>query len=372
MGFWHTGYFEHHEESGLEYTFEPTPIYHHCSICKAEFTALEDLRQHRFEQHPFFRPAIFVRGRQLGATPFRITHAVSVVDFVVDDRVLRAEVNGVSTPIEVLTNTLTTFTNDRVSLTLFSEGTSATFEIIFDIASESDLTGVETCFENLAKTRDLDMGSIEGFISDSKPYISATAYCDGICQYLYGVLTKERSCDSTLPHAAYQEKFNQATDTLAAYDRPVARCMRALVAFHFNHFEDVVGLISKGRLATASRRFGSWLKGSKDATTTTHRGEAVRGSVEDMLTDFDTSKILDWTLAEFGAIKSQMTDLEEMLRQDIPGFDRAKLIMLLAEQYAYHGELTKARRFARELVSNASTAIWAEKLLEQLPMENRE
>ena len=372
MGFWHTGYFEHHEESGLEYTFVPMPIHYHCSLCKAEFTEPDDLRRHRFEQHPLSRPTISVRGIQLGATPFRITDAISAADFVVDDRVLKAEVNGVLTSVEVLANTLTKFTNDRVSLTLSNKGTSATFEIIFSVALKSDLIGVETCFKNLAKTRYLDMRSIEGFISDSKRYGSATAYCDGICQYLYGVLAKERARDSKLSYAAYQEKFNKAADTLAAYDWPVSRCIRALVAFHFNHFEDVVDLISKGRLATASRRFGSWLKGTKEAIPTTHRGDTTRGSLEDMLTDLETSRILGWVLAEPGTMKAQMTDLEAMVRQDIPEFDRTKLIMLLAEQYTDYGELAKARRYARELVNNASTAIWAEKLLERLPMENRE
>ena len=60
----------------------------------------------------------------------------------------------------------------------------------------------------------------------------------GICDYLYGVLAKERSHDASLSHEKYANKFNEAVEQLAAYDRPLARIIRSLVEFHFNHFEE--------------------------------------------------------------------------------------------------------------------------------------
>lgn len=371
MGFWHTGYIEHHESAELEYTFVSKPIRYHCQQCEAIFDEPDELRRHRFEQHPYTQPALYVRGIQLGVTPFRIARVNSESDFLVD-RVLKAEVNGIDTPLKVLTKTLATFTNDRVTITLFNEGASGTFEIIFSIASESDLLGVETCFQNLVKTQHLDTRAIEGFIGDSKPYTSSAAYCDGICQYLYGVLAKERAHDSRLEYAAYRDKFNQAADTLAAYDRPVAQHIRALVAFHFNHFSDVVDLLPKGRLAAASHRYEAWLNGVADVSGIMPRNVAARDSIGEMLTDLETSRILRWSLADSDTMKAEMADVQAMLRQEIPEFDRVKLIILLAEQFARDGDMVMARRYARELVSNTSTDVWAERLLERLPMESTE
>jgi len=371
MGFWHTGYIEHHESSGLNYTYAPTPIRYRCALCEEVFDKPDDLRRHRFEQHPYTQPSLFVRGIQLGATPFRITRASSAADFMVD-RALKAEVNGTEKPVNVLAKTLAAFTNDRVTITLFNEGARATFEVIFNIASEFDLLGLESCFQNLAQTKHLDTRAIERFIGDSKPYTSAAGYCDGICQYLYGVLAKERARDSKLEYAAYRDKFNQAADTLAAYDRPIARHIRALVAFHFNHFADVEYLLPKGRLAVASHRYNSWLKGSEDTYAVTPRDAVARDSIDNMLTDLDTDRILRWALADSDTMKTEMADVEAMLGQDISEFDRVKLVMLLAEQCARDGQVVKARRYARELVNIVSTANWAQKLLERLPMENRE
>ena len=71
MGFWHTGYAEFHEPSGLEeYVYSPPPpVRYVCEHCSESFAELEGLRRHRFEQHPVRQPALWLRGRAAGALP---------------------------------------------------------------------------------------------------------------------------------------------------------------------------------------------------------------------------------------------------------------------------------------------------------------
>ena len=53
MGFWHTGYAEFHEPSGLEgYIYSPPPpVRYVCEHCTASFAELEELRRHAGRYH---------------------------------------------------------------------------------------------------------------------------------------------------------------------------------------------------------------------------------------------------------------------------------------------------------------------------------
>ncbi len=65
----------------------------------------------------------------------------------------------------------------------------------------------------------MTVSTIDGFIEDCRPFSTADLYYDGICHYLYGVLAKERSPDSSLPYEEYRDRFNRAADALRDYDK---------------------------------------------------------------------------------------------------------------------------------------------------------
>lgn len=66
MGFWHTGYFEFHEQVGYGEGFLPRPTVYTCSHCGESFTSNDALRIHRFERHPHKRPILILRGLEIG------------------------------------------------------------------------------------------------------------------------------------------------------------------------------------------------------------------------------------------------------------------------------------------------------------------
>lgn len=369
MGFWHTGYFEFHEATGLEDVYRPEKTVYRCQHCASQFDEVEDLRRHRFEAHPYVRPVFFVRGVELGTTPFRITRLATAADFVFD-RSTSANLNGKPVPVSALPRLLAKVKSDKVKVELVNEGASAVFELNFHIAEEDDLASVEAAFMKLAKNGALTIASVDGFIEECRAFETADAYYDGICQYLYGVLAKERSPDSSLPYEEYRTRFNRAAHELLDYDRPIARIVRGLVAFHFNHFADAAVIAPAGRLRTAAAKFSSLLNG-KGWGSVGFTVSSKRSAPEDLLTDHETLRILRWTASSLTVLSAESVEIAALAKRDVPEFDRAKLGVLLAEATAAAGDKVAAQKAARDLVSSPKTAVWAERMLASLADEEK-
>ncbi|PWF46825.1 hypothetical protein [Massilia glaciei] len=365
MGFWHTGNIEHHEPTGLDFTYQPREVVYFCPACSERFDTLEVLRRHRFEAHSYTRPLMFVRGLELGATPLRVTRQL-VPEDVQLDRALSATLNGKKVLPANLPELIAKVTNDRLTIVLSNEGASAQFELLVHIASEADLVGVEAAFLKLANARSLSIASIEGFIADCIGFETASAYGDGICHYLYGVLAKERAGDSSLPFEEYSKRYSRAADQLLGFERPLAQIIRALVAFHFNHFEDAQTLVPAGRLQHAAVLFAGLLEG----WPWHHEPQAAQdegSALVELLTDHETLRILRWTELGTSQLMAYANDIAAQTKREIPGFDRLKLQLMLAEAKAAQGDADGARQAARELRGNSRTTIWAEALLARLP-----
>jgi hypothetical protein len=365
MGFWHTGYMEFHEPTGIGDLFRPAKIVYVCPHCPSSFEDADSLRRHRFEAHPFRRPVLFVRGVELGATAFRVSQASLPGDFVAQ-RTAAAKLNGRSIAPSDLPGALAKLTFDRARVELFNEGASAEFELSFRVASATDLQGVNEALVKLTKRKKLDIASVESFIGDCKPFPTADGYCNGVCHYLYGVLAKERAPDCSLPYESYRSRFTRAADELLDFDVPLARLIRSLVAFHFNHFLDAAAAAPTKRLRIVGRKFATLLTGQPwtDSPATERDGGGTR---EDLLTDHETVRVLRWSSEPLAAMAHQTSDIAAFAKRDIPEFDRVKLRLLLAESNAAVGNSKEARQHARELIGNPKTMLWAERLLERVP-----
>lgn len=361
MGFWHTGYIEFHEPVGLG-TWNPTPPVYACPHCESVFSTCEALQDHRFEAHPLRRPLLFVRGDEVGTQPIRITTALSPADIRVE-HCERASINGDAIPLARLAGALARTVSDAVRLTLSKQGVEATFELDFRIASESDLAGVEDEFRRTAQARRLDTRAIDEFILATRPFGTGVGYCDGICAYLYGVLAKERTGGATLPFEAYGGKFNKAAEELSAYERPLARTIRALVAFHFNHFQDAFRQASAtSRLARAAARYARWL-GGESLSVCSASTIPMNDAVEALVTDWDTEQILRFANRTLADLAAQASDVEALLSRDLVEYDRVKLRVLLAHAYADSGSREDAGRHAKALWNVPRFEQWAQNIL---------
>lgn len=362
MGFWHTGYIEFHEPTGLGYTYVPEKPVFVCKHCEQRFDTMDALRRHRFEAHPSQRPELFVRGIELGTTPFRLSRTASPSDFVLE-RCADAFVNDQRVPPKDVPARLASINRDKVRVELINEGARAVFELDISIAQEKDLKGVEACFLELAKKKELTGKTVESFIENCRPFTTAEAYYDSICQYLYGVMAKEKDASTSLPYEAYVDRFNQAASALQDYDRPLGRQVRALIAFHFNHFDDAADFALPGRLQRASKQFSAALKLKSASWKAIKRAEQHGDSLlEDLLTDFETLRILRWVEMPPKELAGEIENISALVKRDELEYDRLKLTILLAEAAAAAGDTALAKKTARSLINVPVAARWAERL----------
>jgi hypothetical protein len=370
VGFWHTGYAEFHEPTGLgEYIYTPPPpVRYACEHCSQLFLDLEALRKHRFEQHPVRQPALLLRGKPVGALPQVLMTPLDPSDVLVEDAA-NCLLNGQPVPTARLGQQLAAMRREYVEVELSNQGATTRCLLDFKVADEAHIAGVETAFLRLARDRLLNIQAISRFNDDCRSFASAMPYCDGISHYLYGVMAKERAPDSGLRHEEYIQRFLRSSEELSGFDRPLARSVRALVAFHFNQFDDAEYMAPEGALRHAAGAFAGLLQGLPwhfDEAFSPAPGSAV----EDLLTDQDTLQILSDASHGLVGLKARAEELLAHLRRaPASRYDHMKRMLLACEALAARDEpasQAEARKLARMLVGKPDTSAWAKAMVERL------
>lgn len=363
MGFWHTGYIEHHEESGLGDSWKPGPTIYRCIHCPLQFGLEDELRKHRFETHPYTRPFMFLRGLELGASRVNVTRRITPTEIQLE-ACSSARMNGALISIDELPNQLSRIKNDRVEIDLYSAGVSASFDINFQIANAADLDAIDISFQRLAKRRTLSIVSLNDFITECGHLSSAGIYLDGIANYLYGVLAKERASDSSLTFNKYPERFNAAASALMDFERPLAKLIRGLVALNFNHFKDAATTAPSGLLRAVAQNFSDSIQGCGWILLT--EGRPDRNAPEHLLTDSETHQILEWAVAPPLELVREICKIESLLRGEASSYSKLKLRILLVAAYELAHDFGSAVRTARELLNSPETEIMAERIVHRL------
>lgn len=360
MGFWHTGYMEFHEPTGLEGSYKSEPTFYYCQHCSAKFKTTDALLEHRLVDHPYLRPLLFIRGHELGSTPLTLNRALdpSEVRFSRCDQAL---VNGQPIPLSQLGVYLAQFRNDKANIELMTSSVTAHFEIMFAVAGEEDCQGVEQTLLIISRQHTLDECTLEIFISASSLFTTAINYCDGVYEYLYGVLVKERAVSPCISGQGYLERFRHADNTLKDFDRPLARTIRALIAFNFNHFSEAATLMPEGDLGFAARRFAAWLQGVPEPVTQHPVDPQTYQWLDRQLSDLDTDLILRWTLTDWHTLTQHVEQIQKRIQDtELPDYDRTKLKVLLAEYFSASKQPREARRLAQELIHAPGLGVWAD------------
>lgn len=368
MGFWHTGYAEFHEATGFgDWTGPDLTMRFDCERCSARFDSLEALRKHRFEAHPLRQPRAFFQGLELGAQTVKIRSPFALGDFEFA-LAEQARVNGQAIPLTGVAAHLASLNDEFVKLDLIGAGVTVSHKVDIRIARDEDLQAVEAALLRMAGLRRLTVEAIQALIEECSAFKSANDYVQGLTRYLYGVLAKERAPSSSLHFDEYLRYFNEAEQTLAGFDRPVARLIRALVAFHFNRFGDARRLAPTKRLRTAAGAFETLLGakqvcgGSFGAPFSSKSDSAI----EALLTDIHSESILAWLASGRDGMAEASNNLEAALEHPWAEYDKLKIRLMLAESCLVRSEDQRARQIARELIGLPETEAWAEGLLGRL------
>lgn len=368
MGFWHSGMHGVYDPKSLAIpNYAQSPITFSCDLCLHNFDDIENLRRHRFEQHPLRQPTLLLHGRPVSGAPLKVQSAISPNDVMVEDT-NQIWLNDQSISFESLRLELADSTNSFHKIRLSNSGASAQVSLDFQVAKELDLEGVELALLRLAKGQKLSLEAIGVFISECRELSTGMLYCDGIAHYLYGVMAKEQLWGTGLDVESYLKRYAQAVEQLTDINRPIARSVRALVSFHFNHFLDAEALAPKGNLQIAARTFAGLLEGKPwnfEKTLDTSNHDAIT----DLLTDQATFEILRDASQDLAYLKMEAKFLYASLAKMTAGFDRSKRLLLTVEALSNREEpelIAVAKKLARELSPQSFARTWFEVISSRL------
>lgn len=364
MGFWHTGYFEFHEQTGegSRRDYVPVPESFDCMRCGIKFTNRIEHELHSFRGHTSKMPRLLFRERQCGATRLIISVRTLESDWVLLGAEI-AYVNGQRVLCEQVASTLVSKTSEIVDVELQGGGNRQLFHFEFSIAQEPDLQGADEALERLIATGELSLQSIDDFIMRCKNFDSAKDYYSALANYLYGVLIREESQDSITVKQAhgnwYEGKYDSAVATLGKFDRAPAEAICGLVAFHYNQLSLAMNKTKSSRVSESSLRLESMLLSRlfrKDSLM-----ETLHPSLDAALSDSVLEQVLNWSsLPVCTSSSSTILSALDSSPTQRPS-DEFKLRVMAAEIFRASGDIAQALKQAEYVRYSQISETWYEK-----------
>lgn len=362
MGFWHTGYMEFHEPTGMDSVGPPSPPKppeFPCTECGLVFSSDRARRAHRFDGHATKRPTLVFRGRECGRTRLMVTSASTAFDWRTSD-VEVISVNGRETSASEAAEYLATVKSGVQTIAVSNGPLERTFEFDFCLAEEDDLGLVDQALEKLIASRELSRNAIDAFIMRAGRGVTARRYREGLATYLYGVLAREADDDPGRVDASgaplYEQRYNSAVSVLSTFDRPAAEAICGLVALHYNQFELAVRKTNSHRVSDVAARFRSLLTGG--AFVNTSLADRSHGSFDQALSDSVTEELLDVGAAALdGSLSPAVSQVLPTL-SDLRPQDQFKVRLIAAEAMLAAGDVEGASKHGEALSHSKETGAW--------------
>lgn len=365
MGFWHTGYMEFHEPTSERYgshaAYIPPPPEFPCEHCGVIFRTLDDLNAHRFDGHPSHRARLFLRGRECGRSRTSVVAATAPEDWAFDNAI-GINVNDVEVD-ERTARKLLCSSKGVVKVRLRGGHLDQDFEFSFEMADGADLDAVDLALSDLIGERTLSLTTIQRFLDRCQRLKTSSSYSDGLANYFYGVLARERSPESSLWQtsqglASYRSRFDDAVSRLGALDRAPAEAVCGLVAFHYNHFDIAMRKTRSPRVARVSSRLASIVAGKGTEETQGLLVGLEDNSIDRALSDVETERVVNWCAVPLdGSAQRAIAEIEDAIAAVDP-LDQLKLHLIAGEHYLAAGHVHAALRHADELRHTAAASSW--------------
>lgn len=328
---------------------------HQCKKCGESFPDTERLRGHKFEHHPFNRPILVIRDKEVGSQTLHINRKLNNQDVAMRDCNI-VILNGEEFSIEHFPEKLSVLANGTYNLRLENSGVSSEFTLEIKVASDEDIKGIENTFREIVVGKELNPAILNRFIEEAKEYESAMRYCDGISSYLYGVLLKEGSTEIKLAFEDYVKKFNAAAEALADYQRPLGRLIISLISFHFNHFSNTASVGEGTMIGWVASQFIAYL----DGNSFSNENKITSHTWEELLADNDTKKIINLT-AQFPNVSS-IGSVDDLKTE----YDRAKVHLILSESSRLQGKMSDAINHAKHIRNLPLFEGWADNFINKI------
>lgn len=199
---------------------------------------------------------------------------------------------------------------------------------------------VEKLFWEIQSGKKLNREIIEKFIKASSKYKTVSRYYNGICQYLYGVLAKERSEESGLNYSEYEKKFESALSDLKFYRNNLSNIIRGLIFFNFNKFIDANTLCPNLRLGFAANNLSDACIWKSNFIHT--EDSILTDRINEQLIHLSTLSI-----KEFGNWLPYILAL--IKDKDISQIDHIKIAILLAKYFYINEDIENCKKHIRYL-----------------------
>lgn len=365
MGFWHTGYMEFHEPTGgtgwSDTPFVPPPPEFPCEQCGEIFGTIERLNVHRFDGHPSNRARLFLHGRECGRSRTPIISSTTASDWVFDNAI-GITVNG-QLVNEITAKRILSSSNGVVNVELRGSHSVQNFEFAFEISDEVDLEAIESVFSELILRRELSNFAIQSFIERCRGLDTSSRYFNGLANYLYGVLARERSPESALWQdskgmVTYRSRFDDAVSQLGSINRAPANTVCGLVAFHYNHFDIAIQKANSPRVSQVASRLESIMTadGTADAWALLEFFDSSK--LEKALCDDVTERLLKWCAIPLdGSAIDAIEEIEDAIPSADP-LDQLKLHLIAGEHYLVIDRADQALRHANHLRNTPAASAW--------------
>lgn len=369
MGFWHTGYAEFHEveEPRIWVRPAPEPPSFRCPRCDSVFASRDDLAVHEFDGHATSRPQLMLHGRECGRSRLAVIAPTRASDWVIKNA-CSVRVNGRTCSDKDARKTLASSRSGVVSVVLEGEVSNQDFEFSFNIADDADLDGVDEGLHALIRGKSLTLNAIDEFIRSTDRFFTARGYRDGLANYFYGVLAREKSPESGLPFDAdsggYRRRFDEAVAELGRYDRAPAEAISGLVAFHYNHFDLALRKTRSPRIAQLAMRFARLLDGESSVDRIAPARDVA--TLDYILSDNETEQIIHWTSIPLdGSARVEVAEMEDALSRVQPT-DAMKLRVVAAEHHLAAGDCNLGERHVAELRHSKDLEKWVAQYRQRL------
>lgn len=360
MGFWHTSVLDKIDTGYSGHIFSNKPKEYICKICKEVFLIQDDLLQHRFQAHPFERPALFINGEEMSSTRKYFSKSMSSLSIQVT-ACTTVKIDKDEIKPDDLNSRLAMEKNGLKKLILTNKDLSSHYELFIQVPNNNDLKEIDRRFFEATSSGILTRSVIDGFAEASSRYTEATRYVDGIVNYLYGILAKDQKGGSCLQFSQYREKYNQSLGTLVDFDTQLALIISAVINLNFNVFEKYEQLAKIKWLYASFARFNEILYFDEHEFLQT----GYSGIKPDFSVPLDsyTEKIISWVLLDDSYLVDSIHKIMlEINGSMFPPDDRFKLRVIAADYYHRNKKMEIAIELVKPAINDVLYGAWAERI----------
>ena len=354
MGFWHTGYIEHHSLNDLEGLTNPPPVVEHiCESCNLNFPSIHLLHKHIFENHPSHQPILCIGDISLGRSELVITKKIAENQINISENTSKITIDNREVTRSELVKILAESDKESYQIKLFENRNISEFRLKFSIPEQSQIEEIDVYLVKMSHKRVLNTVQINRFIDFFEKFRQYPSfdYVDAISTYFFAALNYEKN----LNIIDVIEKYRKVNHILSRYNTKIANTIVGIIRFFDGGEKNLhycasklektsIGWISKNLLGSRSEIDYSWLSIPDSSLLASNDNLLVN-----MFSDSFTSETMEYFLTPFEDLHKIIT--EQKVEEIIQGnrFNKNNWIDFLANYALYSNNIVLAKKLQPQL-----------------------